>query len=152
MITGKGRVVAHIGYPTASFKAPMTYNPWFEAQGIDAIVVPLGIRPADFGALFRPPFGITTRHGALVTMPFKVAVTGLVDKLSTAARTAGAANAVLKRADGTLLGDMFDGGGFVRGPGAYQRPGAARRRTGAEGRVRLPAGGSRRGLTQAGRR
>lgn len=116
MITGKGRVVAHIGYPTASFKAPMIYNPWFEAHGIDAAVVPLGIRPKDFPALFRPLFdGVTTLHGALITMPHKVTVTGLVDELSTTAQIAGAANAVLKRPDGTLLGDMFDGAGFVRG-------------------------------------
>lgn len=122
MITGRGRVVAHIGYPTASFKAPMIYNPWFEAQGIDAIVVPLGVRPDEFGALFRPLFRITNLHGALITMPHKVAVTGLVDALSTAARIAGAVNAVLKRPDGTLLGDMFDGEGFVRG---MQRKGQA---------------------------
>ena len=116
MITGKGRVVAHIGYPTASFKAPMIYNPWFEAHGIDAVVVPLGVKAEDFAALFRPLFdGITTLHGALITMPHKVAVTALVDELSTTAQIAGAANAVLKRPDGTLLGDMFDGAGFVRG-------------------------------------
>ena len=116
MITGKGRVVAHIGYPTASFKAPMIYNPWFEAHGVDAAVVPLGIRPEDFASLFRPLFdGVTTLHGALITMPHKVTVTKLVDALSTTAQIAGSANAVLKRDDGSLLGDMFDGEGFVRG-------------------------------------
>ena len=115
MITGQGKVVAHIGYPTASFKAPMIYNPWFEANGIDAAVVPLGIKAEAFEALFRPLFGITTMHGALITMPHKVTVTRLVDALSTTAQIAGSANAVLKRADGSLLGDMFDGEGFVRG-------------------------------------
>jgi len=29
MITGKTKVVAHLGYPTEAFKAPMIYNPWF---------------------------------------------------------------------------------------------------------------------------
>ena len=115
MITGQGKVVAHIGYPTASFKAPMIYNPWFEANGIDATVVPLGVKADAFEALLRPLFGITTMHGALITMPHKVTVTRLVDALSTTAQIAGSANAVLKRADGSLLGDMFDGEGFVRG-------------------------------------
>ena len=116
MITGKGRVIAHIGYPTTSFKAPMVYNPWFETNGIDAIVVPFGLKAESFSALFRPLFqAVTTLHGALITMPHKVAVTKLVDELSTTARIAGSANAVLKRPDGTLLGDMFDGTGFVRG-------------------------------------
>ena len=40
MITGRTRLIVHLGYPTESFKAPMIYNPWFEAQGIEAVVVP----------------------------------------------------------------------------------------------------------------
>jgi shikimate dehydrogenase len=115
MITGRGKVIAHIGYPTTSFKAPMIYNPWFEANGIDAVVVPLGVTPEDFPALFPALFRITTLHGALITMPHKIAVTGMVDELTTTARIAGSCNAVLKRPDGSLLGDMFDGAGFVRG-------------------------------------
>jgi shikimate dehydrogenase len=50
-----------------------------------------------------------------VTMPHKVSTVSLVDEVSTAAKIAGACNAILRRADGTLLGDMFDGEGFVRG-------------------------------------
>ncbi len=121
MITGKGRVIAHLGFPTASFKAPMIYNPWFEHKGVDAVVVPMGVRPEDYEALFRDLFRITTLHGALVTMPHKVTTTRLVDELTTTATIAGSCNAVLKRPDGSLLGDMFDGSGFVRG---VQRKGA----------------------------
>ncbi len=115
MITGRASVIAHLGYPTTSFKAPMIYNPWFEARGIDAVVVPLGVRAEDYEALFRPLFRITTMHGALVTMPHKLTTTRLVDELTTSAKIAGSCNAVVKRADGSLLGDMFDGAGFVRG-------------------------------------
>jgi shikimate dehydrogenase len=115
MITGRGKVIAHVGYPTQSFKAPMIYNPWFEAKGIDAAVVPLGIKPEDFAELFPALFRMTTMHGALVTMPHKVAVATMLDEMTPTARIAGACNAVVKRADGTLLGDMFDGAGFVRG-------------------------------------
>lgn len=115
MITGKTRVIAHLGYPTEAFKAPMIYNPWFEAQGIDAVVVPIGVRAPDYSALLKALFTATNMHGALVTMPHKVTTAGLVDELTTTARIAGACNAILKRADGSLLGDMFDGAGFVRG-------------------------------------
>ena len=115
MITGQGCVIAHLGYPTAAFKAPMVYNPWFERKGLDAVGVPLGVRSEDYEALFRPLFRITTMHGALVTMPHKVTTTRLVDELTAAAIIAGSCNAVLKRPDGSLLGDMFDGAGFVRG-------------------------------------
>ena len=50
MISGKTRLIAHIGYPTESFKAPMIYNPWFEKQGIDAVVVPMGVKDDDYVA------------------------------------------------------------------------------------------------------
>lgn len=127
MITGRGKVIAHIGYPTESFKAPMIYNPWFDAQGIDAVVTPLGCKPEDFATLFPAVFRSTTVHGALITMPFKVSVTALVDELTTTARIAGSCNAVLKRPDGSLLGDMFDGDGFVRGVIRKGRPVAGAR-------------------------
>ena len=29
MISGKTTLIAHIGYPTHSFKAPLIYNPYF---------------------------------------------------------------------------------------------------------------------------
>ncbi len=115
MITGRTAVIGHLGWPTEAFKAPMIYNPWFEAQGIDAVVVPLGIEPADYPGLLRPLFQIRNLHGALVTMPHKVTTAGLVDEVTTTAQIAGACNAVLRRPDGSLLGDMFDGAGFVRG-------------------------------------
>jgi shikimate dehydrogenase len=57
----------------------------------------------------------TNVRGALVTMPHKVTTVALLDEVSVTAQVAGACNAILKRPDGTLYGDMFDGAGFVRG-------------------------------------
>ena len=33
MISGKTTLIAHLGYPTEAFGAPMIYNPWFEQRG-----------------------------------------------------------------------------------------------------------------------
>ena len=115
MISGTTVLIAHLGYPTDTFKAPLVYNPWFEANGIDAVVVPMGVRAGDYPDVLRALFTLTNIRGALVTMPHKVTTTQLVDDLSPTARVAGAANAVVRRADGTLYGDQFDGTGFVRG-------------------------------------
>ncbi len=51
----------------------------------------------------------------LITMPHKVSTVGLIDEVTAAVRVAGACNAVKRLADGRLVGDMFDGAGFVRG-------------------------------------
>ena len=115
MIRGTTTLIAHIGYPTHAFKAPMIYNPYFEQAGIDAVVVPMGVKPEDYESALRTIFKFTNIRGALITMPHKVTTTGLVDEVSPTAQIAGACNAVLLRPDGTLLGDMFDGAGFVRG-------------------------------------
>jgi shikimate dehydrogenase len=115
MITGSTTLIAHLGYPTHAFKAPLIYNPWFEKNGIDAVVVPMGVKTEDYPAFLRTLFRLTNIRGALVTMPHKVPTIGLVDEITPAAAIAGAANAVLLREDGTLLGDQFDGEGFVRG-------------------------------------
>jgi shikimate dehydrogenase len=115
MISGKTTLIPHIGYPTEAFKAPLIYNPWFDAHGIDAAVVPMGVKAEDYPIVLRSLFKLTNVRGALVTMPHKVTTVSLVDETTTTAKIAGSCNAILKRPDGGLLGDMFDGVGFVRG-------------------------------------
>jgi len=51
--------------------------------------------------------------GAIITMPHKRTTVGLLDECSPRVRVAGSCNAVVRRPDGTLLGDLFDGVGFV---------------------------------------
>ncbi len=115
MITGRTTLVAHIGDPTFAFKSPMIYNPWFDKNGINAVVVPFGVTSDEYPAFFPHLFKMTNIRGALVTMPHKVVTCELVDELTPTAKIAGAVNAVLVREDGTLQGDQFDGAGFVRG-------------------------------------
>ena len=114
-ISGKTKLIGHFGYPTEGFRAPMIYNPWFEHKGIDAVVVPMGIKAEDYVDALRSIRKFTNLVGALVTMPHKVTTLGLVDEATPTARIAGACNAILIRPDGSLLGDQFDGAGFVRG-------------------------------------
>lgn len=122
LITGDTELIAHLGYPTHSFKAPMIYNPYFESCGINAVVVPMACRAEAFPAVLRSLFALENMRGALVTMPHKVSVVGLLDETTPAVKVAGACNAVKRLPDGRLLGDQFDGAGFVRG---VQRKGLA---------------------------
>jgi shikimate dehydrogenase len=115
MIDGKTKLIAHLGYPTESFKAPMIYNPYFERYGINAVVVPMGCKPDDFPEFLKLLFRLSNIHGALVTMPHKVSIVALLDEVSVSVKVAGACNAVRLEPNGKLVGDMFDGEGFVRG-------------------------------------
>lgn len=93
----------------------MIYNPFFEKHGIDAVVVPMGCKADDYAEFLRLVFRLSNIHGALVTMPHKVTTMALLDEASTTAQVAGACNAIRLDSDGRLVGDMFDGEGFVRG-------------------------------------
>jgi shikimate dehydrogenase len=115
MIDGRTKLIAHLGYPTESFKAPMIYNPYFAKTRINAVVVPMGSKPDDFPEFFKLLFRLSNIHGALVTMPHKVPVVALLDEVSVSVKVAGACNAVRVEQNGKLIGDMFDGEGFVRG-------------------------------------
>ena len=134
MIRGTTALVAHIGWPTHTFKAPMIYNPYFEQAGVDAVVVPMGCKPEHYAALLKAVFTLENMRGALVTMPHKVTTLGLLDEASAAVTIAGACNAVRRAPDGRLQGDMFDGEGFVRG--LRRKPNVRRHRRRARAHAR----------------
>jgi shikimate dehydrogenase len=115
VINGHTELIAHIGYPTHSFKAPMIYNPWFDKAEVNARVIPMGCKPEDFPAFLKLVFKLSNIRGALITMPHKVTTIGLLDEVFPSAAIAGACNAVRLGPNGQLQGDMFDGEGFVRG-------------------------------------
>jgi shikimate dehydrogenase len=115
MISGLTKLIAHIGFPTTTFKAPMIYNPYFAKYGIDAVVVPMGCRADSYAEFLQLVFRLSNIHGALITMPHKVTTVALLDEVSTTVQVAGSCNAVRLGTGGRLIGDMFDGEGFVRG-------------------------------------
>jgi shikimate dehydrogenase len=113
-IDGRTELIAHLGHPTGSFRAPLIWNPYFASAGVNAVVVPMDCRAPAFADVLRAFFALGNARGALVTMPHKVAVMKLLDRVSPVAAIAGSCNAVRRDPDGRLAGDMFDGEGFVR--------------------------------------
>lgn len=113
-IRGSTRLYPVIGSPVAQVLAPTLYNPLFTESGIDAAVVPMEIEREDFSELFPKLFKMSNVCGAMITIPHKVATLDLLDDYSDAVRISGSCNAVVRRPDGSLYGEMFDGVGFVR--------------------------------------
>ena len=115
MIDGRTELIAHIGFPTSTFKAPMIFNPYFARMSINAVVVPMGVKAEDYPPAFRSICRFTNMRGALITMPHKMSTVAMLDECSTAVQIAGACNAVRIADNGRLAGDLFDGEGFIRG-------------------------------------
>lgn len=112
-ITGTTDTYLIIGDPVAQVRAPESFNEVFARFGIDAVLVPVHIAPADLTAFVRSAFKAPNIKGMWVTIPHKVPVTEVLDRCSELGRTAGAVNAIRRNADGSLEGALFDGEGFI---------------------------------------
>jgi shikimate dehydrogenase len=115
MIRGSTGLLPVIGFPVAQVKAPSMFNAFFERVGLDLVVVPVEVSERSYPAFLRALFQAANVRGALITVPHKRATVAAIDDYSMAVRVAGACNAVVRRPDGSLYGDLFDGAGFVRG-------------------------------------
>lgn len=113
-ITGTSRVFGVIADPIDHVRAPMVFNPVLAERGIDAVLVPFHIRPENLESAIRGLAAMPNLGGVCVTIPHKMALAELCDELGLAAQLTGAVNAV-RFEDGRLMGDNFDGQGFVAG-------------------------------------
>ncbi|GGJ95046.1 shikimate dehydrogenase [Pseudomonas matsuisoli] len=100
------------GNPIAHSKSPRIHAVFAQQTNLslsyEALLAPLD----NFEGAARQFF--VEGKGANVTVPFKEDAYRLVDQLTPRAQRAGAVNTLMKREDGTLLGDNTDGAGLVR--------------------------------------
>ena len=111
IITGTTRVLGIIGDPVSHSRSPEMQNRALAAVGLDYVYVPFHVRPemlTEAVAGFRAS-GV---HGFNVTVPHKVAVAPLLDRLSPEAEQIGAVNTVHNE-NGKLVGYNTDGFGLV---------------------------------------
>ncbi|HSV34477.1 MAG TPA: shikimate dehydrogenase [Ramlibacter sp.] len=112
-ISGSTDIYLILGDPVEQVKAPESFNLIFARLGIDAVLVPARVAPADLHDFVRTVFKSPSVKGLWVTIPHKVQITALLDRCSDLGRRAGAVNAVRRDADGGLTGALFDGEGFA---------------------------------------
>jgi shikimate dehydrogenase len=115
VIGGATRLFVIIGDPIAQVKSPQTFNPRFAAAGLDAVLVPVHVKPERFDETVRALMAIGNLDGMIVTVPYKPAILPFADTVLPTAATVGAANALRREADGRWTADMFDGVGLMRG-------------------------------------
>ena len=114
-ITGTTRLFGILADPVAHVKTPQGLNALMRARCIDGVMVPMHVTEAGLEAFVAGLRGLHNFGGFIVTVPFKSRMVALCDKVSDAALSIGAVNAVRREADGRLVADMLDGHGFVAG-------------------------------------
>ena len=113
-LSGATRMYAIVGDPIDQAGSPGLFNQAFRRAGAHAVLVPMHVAPVDLPMLIRTFRSTQNWDGLVVTVPHKVAVVDLLDEVGPSAQRTGAVNAIRKDAD-RLIGDNFDGTGFVEG-------------------------------------
>ncbi len=119
-IDGSTRLAGVIGFPVHHTLSPAMHNAAFAALGINAVYLPLAVKPQDLRHVLRA----LSRLGALgvnLTIPHKQAALRIVDRIDDSARRIGAINTVEFLA-GRLIGHNTDGLGFLASLRGVLRP------------------------------
>ncbi|MEX3960492.1 shikimate dehydrogenase [Trinickia sp. EG282A] len=119
MITGRTGVFFMVADPIDQVRTPEIFNEVFPLCGIDAVMVPLHVRPEHLVETVRSVFRSPTTRGMVLSIPHKTAAAQLVDHCSKGAATANAVNAIRRNERGQLEGDLFDGLGFLKSMDRY---------------------------------
>lgn len=127
MISGRTGILAILGDPIEQVRTPELVNAEIARRGLDAVLVPLHVTAPGLASAVAGLRQMGNVAGAVVTMPHKQAVVGLLDDLTPTAREVGACNVIRFGADRTIRGDNTDGRALVTAlAGAGGAPDGAR--------------------------
>ncbi len=102
-----------IGDPIAQSKSPAIHNFWIGKLGLDARYGATQVTPVGLSDYLTSRRGDPDWRGCNVTMPHKLAVLPLLDRLDPLAARIGAVNTIIREADGGLAGINTDVEGFL---------------------------------------
>jgi shikimate dehydrogenase len=105
-------VVCIIGQPVAGNPAQYVMERTFAAAGLDWRYLTFNVAPEDLGDAILGMRAMGFR-GANVTLPHKIEVIPLLDRLSEAAESIGAVNLIVREGD-ELVGENLDGKAFIQ--------------------------------------
>lgn len=111
-ITGKTKICGVIGDPIEHTMSPVMHNAAFKKLGIDYVYLPFRVGKEELNEAIAGMRALNIR-GFNVTIPHKVAIIPLLDKLDLLAERIGAVNTVVND-DGILSGYNTDGTGFLQ--------------------------------------
>jgi shikimate dehydrogenase len=112
MISGKTKICALIGDPVEHSVSPAIHNAAFEKLGLDYVYVPFLVKPEKLTKAVEGLRALNVR-GFNVTIPHKVAILPLLDKIDPLAQKIGAVNTGVNN-NGKLTGCNTDAEGFLQ--------------------------------------
>lgn len=114
-LDGSTRVLSIVGDPIAQVKSPGGVTQALIDAGLNAVVIPCHVTPADLDVHMRGISVVKNFDGVIVTVPHKFAAYTHCATATERAQFLGAANVMRRNDDGSWHGDMCDGQAFVDG-------------------------------------
>jgi shikimate dehydrogenase len=114
-IDGKTRLYGIVGDPIEQVRSPEMVTWEMRERGMNAVLVPVHVREADFDRTLAGVMNIANLDGLIFTIPYKARALSLAARLGAQASVVGALNALRRDPDGRWCGEMFDGLGCVEG-------------------------------------
>lgn len=113
-LNGATRVHFIVGDPIAQVKSPGGVTQAFQERGLDAMLMPAHVAPADLRTWCDGVSAAKNVDGIVVTVPHKFASFDLCATTSDRAAFLHTVNTMRRNEAGQWHGDMFDGLGFVQ--------------------------------------
>lgn len=112
-ITGNTRIFGIVADPIYHVKTPQVMNANFERLGLDAVLIPIHVKPEGLASVLAGLARMENFGGLIATVPHKPVIIDLCDEVTEEARHIGAVNCIRRDPDGRMIGAMLDGTGFV---------------------------------------
>jgi shikimate dehydrogenase len=114
-ITGTTRLMHILADPIDHIQVTAVLNGRFEEWQVDVSVTALHVSGSDLSTVVPALRVMQNLVGCGVTIPHKIAIMPLLDECSDRAKMVGAVNWLRREPSGKLIGDNFDGVGFMAG-------------------------------------
>ena len=112
MVSGTTRIYGIIGNPVKHTLSPLMHNTAFKAMGLNCIYIPFQVKKTELNAAIEGIRALNI-YGLNVTMPHKLTIIPIIDRLDPLAKRIGAVNTVVND-EGTLTGYNTDAAGFIK--------------------------------------
>ena len=112
---GSTKIYGCLADPIDHVKAPTIFSAIFKEKNIDAVMVPIHVKKDNLEDVITSLKKIKNFEGMTVTIPHKQTVANLCDHLEQDAAFTQSVNWIKFDKDRKLIGNNFDGQGFVSG-------------------------------------
>lgn len=112
---GTTKIYGCLADPIDHVKAPTIFTSIFNRKNIDAVMVPIHVSKYNLIDVINSLKLIKNFHGMTITIPHKAEIVSICDFLEPDANRTKVVNWIKFDKNRKLIGDNFDGKGFVRG-------------------------------------